>query len=129
MSRRDARDVAFKLVFEYTFSKEEKRDVVDEYTASMTADDVSYVNEVYFGIIGHYDELSQKISENLKNFAFDRLFKVDFALLLVAVYEILYMDSIPYKVSVDEALNLAKKYSTEKSVSYINGVLSNLARK
>ncbi len=128
MSRRDARDVAFKLVFEYTFSKEEKREVVDEYTASMDADDVSYVNEVYFGVASHFDELSQKIAENAENYAANRLYKVDFALLLLSLYEILYIDSVPYKVSVNEALNLAKKYSSEKSVNYINGVLSKFAR-
>lgn len=128
MSRRDARDVAFKLVFEYTFSREEKREIVDEYTAAMDADDVSYVNEVYYGVISHYDELSQKIAETSENFAFDRVFKVDFALLLISLYEILFMDSIPFKVSANEALNLAKKYSSEKSASFVNGVLSKFAR-
>ena len=128
MSRRDARDVAFKLVFEYTFSKEEKREIVDEYTIAMDADDVSYVNEVYYGVISHYDELSQKIAETSENFAFDRVFKVDFALLLISLYEILFMDSIPFKVSANEALNLAKKYSSEKSASFVNGVLSKFAR-
>ena len=47
---------------------------------------------------------------------------------MLGLYEILYMESIPYKVSVDEALNLAQKYSTEKSIKYINGVLSKFAR-
>ena len=89
MSRRDARDVAFKLVFEYTFSGEEKREVVEEYIAGMDADDASYVNEVYYGVISHYEELSQKIAETSENFAFDRVFKVDFALLLLSLYEIL----------------------------------------
>ena len=129
MSRKDARDVAFKLVFEYTFSRETKQEMVEEYTASMDADDVSYVSEVYFGIAKHFDEITKKISETSENFAIDRVFKVDFALLLLAVYEIEYMPSIPFKVSVDEAMNLAKKYSSEKSTQYINGVLSKFARK
>ena len=128
MSRRDARDVAFKLVFEYTFSREIKRELVEEYTLSMDADDVSYVNEVYFGVAEHYDEISKKIAETSENFAADRVYKVDFALLLLAVYEITYMPSIPFKVSVDEAISLAKKYSTEKSSVFINGVLSKFAR-
>ena len=128
MSRRDARDVAFKLVFEYTFSGEEKREVVEEYIAGMDADDASYVNEVYYGVISHYEELSQKIAETSENFAFDRVFKVDFALLLLSLYEILYINSIPFKVSANEALNLAKKYSSEKCASFINGVLSKFAR-
>lgn len=127
MSRREAREIAFKLVFEYTFSREVKNEILDEYTIGLGADDVSYVKEVYFGVAAHYDEISQKIEKNIENFSFDRLFKVDFALLLLAIYEIEYVETIPFKVSIDEALTLAKKYSTEKSVGYINGVLSKFA--
>ena len=128
MSRRDAREVALKLVFEYIFTGEEKRDVVDEYTAEFDADDLSYVNVVYFGIIGHYDDLNEKISSTAEKFSLERLYKMDLAIIMLGLYEILYMESIPYKVSVDEALSLAQKYSTEKSIKYINGVLSKFAR-
>lgn len=128
MSRRDAREVALKLVFEYIFTGEEKRDLVDEYTESFDADDSSYVNVVYFGIIGHYDELNEKISNTVENFSIERLYKMDLAIIMLGLYEILYMESIPFKVSVDEAMSLAEKYSTEKSMKYINGVLSKFAR-
>lgn len=128
MSRRDAREVALKLIFEYVFTGEEKRDLVDEYTATFDADDSSYVNVVYFGVIGHYDDLIEKISSVIEKFSLERLYKMDLALIMLGLYEILYMETIPFKVSVDEALNLAQKYSTEKSVKYINGVLSKFAR-
>lgn len=128
MSRRDARDIAFKLVFEFTFNNRENMEELEEYTAGMVADDVAYVKEVYFGVTSHYDELISKISEHIEKFAIDRIFKVDLAILLLAVYEITYVDSVPYKVSVDEALGLAKKYSTEKSAKYVNGVLAKFAR-
>lgn len=130
MSRRDARDIAFKLVFEYTFNKVEKGNMIEEYVVDMKLDedDVAYIKEAYFGVISHYDELVEKISQNIEKFAIDRVFKVDLALLLLATYEIFYIESIPFKVSVNEALSLAEKYSTEKSVKYINGVLSKFAR-
>lgn len=128
MSRRDAREVALKLIFEYIFTGEEKRDLVDEYTETFDADDSSYVNVIYFGVIGHYDDLIEKISGVIEKFSLERLYKMDLALIMLGLYEILYMESIPYKVSVDEALSLAQKYSTEKSVKYINGVLSKFAR-
>lgn len=132
MSRRIARDVAFKLVFEYMFSGEQKQELVDEYATDFSDkdydDDVAYVREVYSGVASHYDELNKLLSEKLEKFELDRLYKVDRALLLLALYEILYMPSVPYKVSVDEALSLAKKYSTEKSAKYINGVLAKFAR-
>jgi N utilization substance protein B len=126
--RRNAREVAFKLVFEYTFNNEENRDMMEEHIEGLLPDDVSYISEVYFGVISHYDELVEHIKNNTQNFAFDRIFKVDLALLLLALYEIIYMEKIPYKVSVDEALTLAEKYSTDKSSNYINGVLAKFSR-
>ena len=128
MSRRDARDVAFKLIFEFTFNNRENNEELEEYTAGMVADDLAFVKEVYFGVTSHYDELVEKVAEHAEKFAIDRIYKVDLAILLLAVYEITYVDSVPYKVSVDEALNLAKKYSTEKSAKYINGILAKFAR-
>lgn len=128
MSRRDARETAFKMVFEYSFNKTENVDVLEEYTAEMDADDTAYVKEVYFGVTSHYDELIEKISASAEKFSADRLYKVDLAILLLAIYEITYVSSVPFKVCVDEALNLAKKYSTEKSAKYINGVLARFAR-
>lgn len=128
MSRSNAREVAFQLVFEYGFNKEEKFDVIEEYSAGLNADDISYVKEVYTGVCSHYDELAEDISKNSQGFAFERLFNVDKALLILAIYEIKYMASIPFKVSVDEALNLAEKYSTEKSCKYINGILSKFSK-
>ena len=128
MSRRDAREIAFKLVFEYAFNKRDNKEEFEEYTSALDADDKAYVSEVYFGVVSHYDELEEKISSAIEKFAFDILFKFDLAILLLAAYDIVYMESIPYKVSVDEALNLAEKYSTNKSVKYINGVLAKFAR-
>ena len=128
MSRRDAREIAFKLVFEYAFNKRENNEEFEEYTAAIDVDDKAYVSEIYYGIISHINELEEKISGAIEKFEFDRLFKVDLAILLLSTYEIFYVDSIPYKVSVDEALNLAEKYSTNKSVKYINGVLAKFAR-
>ena len=126
--RTQARELAFKLIFEYTFSEEEKREVLEEYAVGSSEDDKAYIKEVYFGVISHYDDLVEKISGNIEKFSFERLYKMDLALIMLGLYEILYMESIPYKVSVDEALNLAQKYSTEKSIKYINGVLSKFAR-
>ena len=128
MSRRDAREIAFKLVFEYVFTGEEKREMVDEYTTGLSEDDSSYINEVYFGVISHYDDLTEKINSKIEKFAYDRLYKTDLALLHLALYEIVYMSDIPYKVTVNEVLNLAKNYSSEKSIKYINGVLKDFAR-
>lgn len=128
MSRRNAREISFKLVFEYMFNQVENQEALEEYIAGLDADDIAYVKETYFGVSSHYDELVAKISEHTEGFSADRIFKVDLAILLLSVYEISFISEIPFKVSVDEAISLAKKYSTEKSSKYINGVLSKFAR-
>ena len=128
MSRRDARDIGFKLVFSYSFDKEENNEVLEEYLASVDADDGAYIREVYKVVTSHYDELVEEVSKHADKFEIDRIYKVDLAILLLAVYEIKYMEQVPFKVSVDEAVNLAHKYSTEKSGKFINGILSKFVR-
>lgn len=128
MSRRDARDIAFKLVFSYIFDNEKNVEALEEYTAQSDADDKAYVTEVYNGVISHFDELMKDIESNAEKFDVNRIYKTDLAVILLALYEIKYMSSIPFKVSVDEAVSMAHKYSTEKSGKYINGILSKFAR-
>ena len=128
MSRHDARDIAFKLIFSYTFDNEKNLEALEEYTLSSDGDDKAYINEVYNGVIEHYDELMEDIKNSAEKFEVSRIFKTDLAIIMLALYEIKYIESIPYKVSVDEAINFAHKYSTDKSGKYINGILSKFAR-
>ena len=129
MSRREAREIAFKLIFSYEFDKQSQTEQYDEYVAGLNPDDLSYVSVAYQGAISHYDEIKQEVEKYADNFAIDRIYKVDMAILVLAIYEIKYIDTIPFKVSVDEALKLAEVYSTEKSVKFINGILSKFGGK
>lgn len=128
MSRKDARDIAFKLIFEYMFSGEKKEYLLEEYTADFSDDDTAYVREIYNGVSSHFDEISSDIRNTIKNYELERVYNVDRAILSLAIYEIKYVDSVPFKVSVDEALNLAKKYSEDGSAKFINGVLAQFER-
>jgi N utilization substance protein B len=128
MSRRDARDIAFKLIFAYTFDNEKNVEAFEEYVAEVDSDDKAYVSEVYNGVVSHYDELMEDVKNNAEKYDVSRIYKIDLAIILLALYEIKFMSDIPFKVSVDEAVNLARKYSTEKSGKYINGILSKFAR-
>lgn len=128
MGRIEARETAFKLIFQYAFTMDENEEILQEYLTGIGSDDAAYISEVYHGVINHYDELVAEISKVIENFEMKRLFKVDTTLLLLALYEIKYMPDIPYKATVNSVLNLAEKYSTEKSSKYINGVLSKFAR-
>lgn len=126
MSRYIAREIAFKLIFEYVFNKENKPDLLESLCEEDGIDaEKGYVLEVYNGVINHYDELVSCIGELSHGFSLDRIFKVDLAIMLLAVYEMSYIKSIPHKVSINEAVNLSKKFSTEKSGKFINGILSN----
>ena len=126
MSRSYARECAFKLVFEYLFTKEKNQNALDEFLEQdKNKAETGYISEVYNGVIDKFDFIQNKIKENSHSFKMDRIFKVDLAILMVACYEMMYIPSIPKNVSINEALDLSKIYSTEKSSSYINGVLSN----
>ena len=125
--RSDAREVAMKLVFEYLFNSQINEqlisDLSQEYQLTTEQD---YASKTYFGVVNNIDKLNEQIEKFAIGFSVDRIFKVDKAILLVAIYEILFVSSIDYKVSVNEALNLAKKYSTEKSSKFINGILAKI---
>lgn len=126
MSRSSARESVFKLVFEYMFTKEKDEQMLSEFLEEdKNKAEVGYIEEVYSGVIAHFDELVSDVEKKSESFKIERVFKIDLAILIVALYEIKYVRSIPQKVSVNEALNLSKIYSTEKSSKYINGILSN----
>ena len=126
MSRAVSREEAFKLIFEYCMNGEANELTLNE-VLSVPQVEEDYVKKVYYGVIEHIEELKQEIANVTKTFSLDRIFKVDLALLLLSLYEIKYMPEIPHAVSINEVLNLAKVYSTEKSSAYINGVLANFA--
>ena len=127
MGRIETREELFKLVFEYSVMSE-KNDLLLEELKENSKLDYAYIEKSYYGIIEHYSELKEEISKFTKGYNIDRVFKVDLALLIVALYEIKYVEEIPTAVSINEALNLAKKYSTDKSSGFINGVLANFAK-
>lgn len=125
MSRRNARLNAYQLIFGYLFSKE-----VDEQslTTMLEADDIQeadaeYIRKVVYGVKDNYDELMTMIADNSKNFKIERIFKPDLSALLLACYEMKYMDDIPLAVSINEVIEIVKSFSTEKSSKFVNGVL------
>lgn len=128
MSRSTAREHLFQLTFEQLFS-EDKNDVTLEaylMDASLTESDKQYVRKAYDGIYTHLDELKGIIAKYSNGFNIDRIYKPDLAAMIVSVYEMKYVPEVPAAVSINEAVELVKKYSTEKSKSYVNGVLASV---
>ena len=152
MSRKLAREIAFKIVFSNNFqfedieidnlenveeirkaqlleniiedknSEEDTKNVNDD----ISAEDKKYITEVTEGVAEKLDELDEKIKPYLKGWTMDRIGKTDLAILRLAVYEIFYRDDIPYKVSINEAVELAKAFCDDSSPAFINGVLAGI---
>lgn len=132
MSRKLARELTFKVVFSTNFQSEVEdienliENLVNdsELSEEVTSEDRKYIEEISFGVLKNKQELDEQIEKYLKGWTMDRIGKTDLAILRLAVYEILYRDDIPYKVSINEAVELAKLFCDESSPAFINGVLA-----
>lgn len=123
MTRKESREQAFILLFEYSFSRESAEELfslADE--AGIYVED-DYCKKVVGLAIENVSEIDDVIAKYLKGWKIERVSKVALAALRLAVAEILYFDDIPESVSVNEAVELIKKYATEQDASYSNGVL------
>ena len=89
---------------------------------------MEFTKKILDNFAKHYSEISETINSILKGYTIDRIFKVDLAILVVAIIELKYIKENPKEVIVNEAVNLAKKYSTDKSPKFINGVLADIIK-
>ena len=131
MSRKTAREVAMKLAFARLFGGEDTYEAILEKSGieeKPTEDDMYYSDEVLCGIEEHSAELDEKIAELAIGWSVERMPKVDLSILRVALYEMMYMDKIPSSVSINEAVELAKRFGGDRSSAYINGMLGTFAR-
>lgn len=129
MSRIGARDVAFKCVFSYLFNKDIDLNefITNSLEESLGKEDYDFVQNIFVGIKEDYENLVKIISCNLKNYNLERIYKVDLAIILIATWEIT-KSNLPVGVIVNEAVDLAKKYSTDKSSTFVNGVLASIVK-
>ena len=131
MSRKNARETLYKLVFEFLFSGErnDKTEGLLLMDASLTADDRDYIRSTYQGIAERYDEICSLISKYITGYSsVDRLVKGDLTALLISAYELMCSPDIPASVSINEAVELVKQFSTSKSSGFVNGVLASINR-
>lgn len=125
MSRKVARENTYKLIFEYLFGRTPNARTYSVLSCGdMDENDIKYMEKAYYGVIENYDELTEIIKKYSEGFALDRIFKPDLSALLLAIYEMKYMNDIPAPVSINEAVELVKRYSTDKSNVFVNGMLS-----
>lgn len=125
--RNKARELAFQLIFERLFVKE-NYSFDEEFFASLKKqEDKDFAKSIIEEFLNHREELSNIISSHLVGYEIDRVYKVDLALLYGALTEIFYLQT-PYQIAINETIELSKKYSTQKSKGFINGVLSAIIR-
>ncbi len=132
MSRRELREQIFRILFRAEFHDpkeyEEQRELffaLEDEEASEK--DITYVNHKAEDIMTHLPEIDEAINAVAKGWKTSRMGKVDLTIIRLAVYELKYEDDIPTGVAINEAVELAKKYGTETSASFVNGVLAKLA--
>ncbi len=128
MQRKLARENAFILIFERICKKDESSEEIFEKAVStreLEYDD--YVEKVFFGSEEHLADIESVTEKHFKGWRSDRVSPVSRAIIRLATYEMLYLTDIPGRVSINEAIELAKKYGDEKTYSFVNGVLNAVA--
>ncbi len=127
MSRKSAREDAFKRIYAALVTGGDDGTTAETLYAGHTEEECRYMDDVVAAADGDFAFLRHVIEKYAAGFAFDRIYKVDCAILLLAVSEILFTD-VPDKAAANEAVELAKAYSTERSAAFINGILASVIR-
>ncbi len=128
LGRREERQQALDFVFEGLFRDDSPEEAFEDAANARDTQISEYARTVVSGIQEHQTEIDEIIEQNLKGWKKNRLARITLTILRIAVYEMLYMKDIPFSVSINEAVELAKRYATDKDAVYINGVLGTAAR-
>ena len=130
MSRIETREKAMEFLFQTGFRSDPVSEQINLFREAYPEiiEDEPYFLDIVYGVINSRDEIDAKFVPFLKRWKLERLPVTDRIILEIAVYEILTVEEIPTSVSINEAVKLAKKFGTDSSSSYINGVLSNFVK-
>ena len=130
MNRSKVREIAFKAIYALSFGNEDLdknlESILTSYEeeySSLEGDALIFFNTLVEGVKTNLEDIERQISDKLKSWSKDRIFKIDLAILSLAIYEIKYTD-ISYKVAINEAVELAKIFGNDDSAKFINGVLA-----
>ena len=131
MNRSKARDMAFKFLYQVEVQKENNKDAVNLFFENNSIEGKEakkYILDIAEGVKKHSDDINGLIEKNLKkDWKIDRISKVTLAILKLAIYEIKYA-KLPFKVVINEAVELAKKYGEDSSPTFVNGILASVVK-
>ena len=131
MGRRYARESTMKLLYQMEMNSDFSQDIINLFFENNSFDEgeKKYIEESLHTIVENIEEIDSHIQENIRGWDLHRLTKIDLCTLRIALYEMIYREDIPIEVSINEAIEIAKKYSTEESAKFINGVLGGFVRR
>ncbi len=132
MNRSTIRELTFRLIYSIEIQKSTNiEEQIDLYIESNNIEDKNakeYIRDVVLGIETNIEDITKLIEKHLKSdWKIDRISKIDLSLLKLAIYEIKYKE-IPYKVAINEAIELAKKYGEDNSKNFVNGILASVVK-
>ena len=128
MKREEIREKTMQLVYQMDITGDFEVADLSIIEENVKAAGKKQAAETLAALQDHHEEIDRIISENLDNWTLERIAKTDLAILRTAVAEMVYVDSIPVSVSINEAVELAKKYGDDRSYAFINSVLGKISR-
>lgn len=128
--RRRAREFALEVLYRIEIAEDELEFVLGDHFATKSIDDETrtFAESLVKQAINHLDDIDKLISDTAKNWDLARIAIIDKNILRFAIAELLYFPDIPMKVTIDEAIEVAKKYSTPDSGRFVNGILDKIAK-
>lgn len=125
MNRKMAREMAVRFLFQIEFQKNNIKEQVENFLESVAIEDYDkdYFLEIINGVINSLKEIDEIIESKAKGWTIDRMAKMDLPILRVAIYEMKHREDIPVSVSINEAVELAKKFGSDDSSRFVNGLL------
>lgn len=124
MKRTEERELAFKTIYSKFFNTTDNDDVFE----GADQKSLEFTSKILSNFADHYEEINSIISKNLKGYTIERVYKIDLAILIIAIIELEFIKENPKEVIINEAVELAKKFSTEKSPKFINGFLASIVK-
>ena len=131
MDRSLAREIAMKMLYAASLGGGETMNEVleqSEQTDTLSGSDRTFLENLTVGVTDHQQELDEVIGRYAQGWALNRLARVDLTILRMAVYELMYMPEVPVGATINEAVELAKRFAEDKSSGFINGILGSVAR-
>lgn len=126
--RRQARVLAFSLLYQLEFHPDDAEEAIKAFWKDhpVPPEVEAFANELVQGTLKHWEVIDQILAEHAEHWTLPRMALVDRNILRLATYELLWRDDIPEKVAINEAIELAKTYSTEDSGRFVNGILDKI---